>query len=242
MGKMNIEVITSFNQNYYDRIGKDCVESWLTHWPIHQKLTCYVEDMTLPTHWRINQVGFEQLGDEYLQFQNLAKTPRQKTFAKKAFAVIHAMHNSTADWVFWIDADVITTQDIDPELFNICLKPEYLCVYMGVRYTSRRDGTTGNWLVPESGIFAVNTKNKKFAQFRQEYSRRYYERDFTGLRKGYDNDVLGATIEATKAKYFDLCGSFTKAYKSPLGHTIFGPYLKHYKAKHSKNQYVQERQ
>lgn len=239
---MNIEIITSFNQTYYDRIGKDCVESWLNHWPMDKKLTCYVEDMTLPLHWRLNQVSFEELGNEYNKFVTNNSKPRQKTFAKKAFCVIHAMFHSAADWIFWIDADVITVQDIDPELFQICLKPEYLCVYMGVRYTTRKNGTKGNWLVPESGIFAVNTKNKRFEQFRSEYARRYYEQDFADLRKGYDNDVLGATIESTKGKYLDLCSNFTKQYKSPLGHTIFGPYLKHYKAKHQKDSYVEERQ
>jgi hypothetical protein len=40
---MNIEVITSFNQNYYDLIGKDSVDSWLKYWPKELSLTCYVE-------------------------------------------------------------------------------------------------------------------------------------------------------------------------------------------------------
>ena len=37
-----------------------------------------------------------------------------------------------------------------------------------------------------------------------------------------------------EADGLDLCKGFTKLYKTPMRHTILGPYMKHYKAKHSK--------
>ena len=66
---MNIEVITSFDQRYYDVIGKDSVQSWLQHWPNHMTLTCYVENMRLAEHPRIHQIDFGQLGSYYKNFQ-----------------------------------------------------------------------------------------------------------------------------------------------------------------------------
>ena len=240
---MNIEVITSFNQHYYDLIGRDCVESWLKHWPEDLSITCYVEEMRVKEHPRIKQINFDQLSDRYTEFNENPKTkPRQKTFAKKAFSVIHAMFNSTADWIFWIDADVITKQHLNMNLLKDTLDSKYLSVYMGVCYAERRDGTKGDWLVPETGIFAVNTRHPKFDDFRSEYARRYTEHDFADLRKGYDNDVFGITIKTIDADYLDLCANFEKHYKTPLPHTVFGDYLTHHKAKHGKSTYVQERQ
>ena len=41
---MIIKTITSFDETYYDKIGKDCVDSWLKYWPLNLKITCYVEN------------------------------------------------------------------------------------------------------------------------------------------------------------------------------------------------------
>jgi hypothetical protein len=56
-----IEIITSFDQRYYELIGKDCVNSWLRHWNPYYKLTCYVEDFALPNNYRIKQIQFDQI-------------------------------------------------------------------------------------------------------------------------------------------------------------------------------------
>ena len=69
----------------------------------------------------------------------------------------------------------------------------------------------------------------------------YRERDRSGLRRFYDNDVLGAAVQSvSNATHRDLCAGFEKPYKTPLPHTILGQYLIHYKAKHSKAEYSQE--
>jgi hypothetical protein len=89
-------------------------------------------------------------------------------------------------------------------------------------------------------VFAVNTQHADFSAFRAEYCRRYHERDQTGLRRYYDNDVFGAALlSVPDASVLDLCAKFKKSYKTPLRHTILGDHLIHYKAKHSKAEYVQ---
>jgi hypothetical protein len=61
---MNIEVITSFNQKYYDLIGYESLATWLQHWPQELSITCYVEGMELPEQRRVNQIGFDRLPQE----------------------------------------------------------------------------------------------------------------------------------------------------------------------------------
>ena len=69
---MKIEIITSFNQAYYDLIGKDCVETWLKYWPEELTLTCYVEEFSLPEHPRLKQISFDTFKPEYHEFQSTA--------------------------------------------------------------------------------------------------------------------------------------------------------------------------
>lgn len=237
--RMNIEVITSFNQRYYDLIGKDSVESWLKYWPIDMKLTCYVEEFYLPKQERIKQISFDTFNAEYTTFQSSVSKQVQK-FAKKAFSFIHAMEHSTADRIVWLDADVITQDTLPRELLESLLPNDVLCTHMGVTYTESKDGTPGRWFVPETGFFAVNTRHAKFHDFKNEYKRLYVEKDHAHLRRFYDNDVYGDAFEKMKAPGLDLCEGLEKGYKTPLRHTVLGPFLHHYKAKHSKAGYVND--
>ena len=148
---------------------------------------------------------------------------------------------SSVDFIVWLDADVITVQTLPIELLQRVLQCEDLAMYMGVTYVTDKSGNPGSWLVPETGVFAVNTQHEDFAAFRAEYCRRYHQRDQSGLRRFYDNDVFGAALLAVPdAEVFDLCESFSKKYKTPLRHTILGDHLIHYKAKHSKAEYNQD--
>lgn len=235
--KINIEVITSFNQDYYDRIGQDAMRSYLANWSTD--LTVYAEDCKIPNHPRVTVIDFADLGDEYRHFQlDNTLSNRCKIFAKKAFSVIHAMHHSRAEWIIWLDADVVTKRRDPAQILCNMLDSDYLAMYMGVQYDRHRDLKHGNWLVPETGLFGVNLCHPATERFRKEYRRRYLEKDFADLRRSYDNDVFGAVVSCTPARYFDLCATLHKPYKTPLKHTVFGDYLHHYKAKHSKQHYV----
>jgi len=234
-----IEIITSFDQRYYDLIGKDCVGSFLEHWHDQFQLTCYVEGFAMPDHARLKQIDFDTAVDpEYhvLQ-QDTAYGVQVKKFSKKAFAFVHAMYHSTADWILWLDADVVTTKSVPARLIYDCMRNEDLSMYMGVTYNTDKSGRPGSWLVPETGVFAINKGHDKFETFRNEYRRRYVERDHADLRRFYDNDVFGAAINVADAPVYDLCKGFVKPYKTPLPHTVLGEYLTHYKAKHSKAEY-----
>lgn len=235
---MKLEVITSMNQDYHDRIGRDCIKSYLEHWSTD--LTVYAESVAIKPHSRLRIIEFDELGADYQTFQQDETLSRRcRTFAKKAFCVLHAMDNSAADWLVWIDADVITQRSDPVDLLKTVLQPHYLAMYMGVRYDSHEaTNTSGDWLVPETGFFAVNLRHRMTPVLVQEYRRRYLNKSFSDLRRSYDNDVFGAAVLATPADYLDLCQGLEKAYKTPLKHTVFGAYLCHYKAKHSKANYA----
>ena len=81
---MKINTITKIDKAYYDRIGKECIESWIKYWPEDMQLTVYVEDFILDPHPRIRPITFDKMCKEYWDFQKSDQNKRVKTFSKKA--------------------------------------------------------------------------------------------------------------------------------------------------------------
>ena len=131
---MKIEIITSFSEEYYNKIGKDSIESWLEYWPEDMDLTCYVEgDFKIVEHSRIKRISFNVT--EYNKFLERGKIGGQeRKFAKKAFSFIHSMQTTNADRIIWLDADVITTESLSRQLIESLLPFEVLSTHMGVTY------------------------------------------------------------------------------------------------------------
>lgn len=237
-----IEVITSFDEKYYNNIGKVCVDSWLEYWPKELNLTCYVEEFSLPPNSRIKQISFEQLSNSYFDFQKSNENDRVKVFAKKAYSVIHAMENSSAERIIWLDADVISKKHISLEFLNSLCPNDTLATFMGVMHHKIRDDANSPLIFSaETGFFIINTRHKNFHLFAKRY-REYYDNHLSkNLRRFYDGDVFGAVIEElrSKSKLNDLCDSISRSAKSPLKYLELGQYIHHFKSKHSKDNFNQ---
>jgi len=235
---MKIKVITSFDERYYNLIGQKCVESWLQHWPKALSLTCYVENFRLEDKKRINQIDFDQLPKEYFEFQESQFNDRVKIFSKKAYSIIHAFENLDADRIIWVDADVITFNDIPLSFLENLCSDDTLATFMGVHHHKiKRDATSPLMFSGETGFFIVNKQHQGFSAFSNRYKEYYNKRITENLRRFYDGEVFGAVVEEFKDtyKFFDLATTTGKKAKSPLKYTELGQkYIKHYKSKHSK--------
>lgn len=237
---MKFEIITSFNKTYYDMIGKDCVKSWLTYWPTELTLTCYVEEFVLPKTLRIKQISFDKLGQDYINFQNSDENDRVKIFAKKAYSVIHALQNSKADRVIWIDADVITKTNIKTSFLKSLCPEDTLAAFMGVQHHKIKDDPTSDLIFSaETGFFIVNKTHPDFNMFLSQYSKYYNSHISEGLRRFYDGDVFGAVInEMRETKVNDLTATIKKSAKTPLKRIELGNYIHHFKSKGEKDRYI----
>jgi len=238
---MNITVITSFNKDYYERIGSACVQSWLQHWHADIELHCYVEGFRMEHHPRIRQIDFEDLCDGYRAFQASELKPRVKTFAKKAYSIMHAMEHFDCDRLVWIDADTITTAPVDrTDIENLC--PHEVCAtFMGVyHHLDKNVHTSPLMFSAETGFFILNTRHERFAAFSKRYREYYDQRLDQGLRRFYDGEVFGAVVQdlSPVTTFRDLCAALPKAYNSPLRHTPVGRFLVHHKSKHSKENFA----
>jgi hypothetical protein len=237
---MNIDVITSFNEKYYNMIGKDCVNTWLTCWPNKLKLTCYVEEFTLPEHDRLKQIPFDHLSQSYFDFQDVEDNERVRIFSKKAFSVIHAFENSVADRIIWIDADLLTEKSVPMDFLKAICPNDTLATFMGVNHHKERHNPNSEIVFSaETGFFVVNPTHPDFKKFANRYKEYYEKRLSANLRRFYDGDVFGAVVnEFPNTKFNDLCLKDNHKHKTPLKRTPLGIFFTHVKAKRSKDEYI----
>lgn len=234
---MKIEVITSFSKKYYEHIGKYSISTWLKYWPKDIKMRCYVEECRLEETKRIMQIPLSSLDSEFHGFMNDNRwKPRIKTFAKKGYSWVDAVENSAADWLIWLDADLMTKQPITYEILEKYCHPKTLASFMGVWYEDKK--VEGVGIVPlekplfgsETCIYFFNLKHPEAKNFARRY-KEYYTKGITeNLRRFIDTDVWGACVIEFEEKGVRFNNFNPGNYKTPLPRTELHPYLQHLKA------------
>lgn len=228
---MSIAVITSFNEEYYNQIGKYSVASFLSKWPSDINIVCYVEECELTETHRVIQIPFTDLGQSYVDFQNSDYKNRVKVFAKKGYSIIHAMENLDSDYIIWIDSDVLTHSVVTKSILADLCDKSNLVTYMGVEHPKDKGNPdAGMWFSCESSFFVLNKSHDKFDVFAKRY-REYYDNHLTeNLRRFYDGDVLGAVINDLSAMATMRDLSPSHKHKTPMPRTILNDYVMHFKA------------
>lgn len=233
---MKIDVMTSFSKPYYDRMGQYSVQSMLAHWPKDINLLTYVEGCEIESHPRIKSFRLEDLDEEFYGFMNDPEIKsRIKTFAKKGYAWVHAVQNSDADYLIWLDADVMTKQPIPREFLEAQCDPNLLSTFMGVWYDGTRD-EQGNPVKLEKPLFSsetcvyfFNLRHPEAQAFARRYKEYYTQRITHNLRRFIDTDVFGAcVIEFEDRAQFKNINPDNR--RTPLPKTHLHPYLQHLKA------------
>lgn len=241
---MKIKVITKVDKAYYDKIGKDCIESWLKHWPKDMTLTVYMEDFTIAPNERLEQITFDKMPKEYWDFQKSDQNKRVKTFSKKAYSIIHAYENLDADRIIWIDADAITYRNIDKSFLETLCDNDTLISFMGVFHQRIKEDPNSELMYDVESSFFVTNKNHSGFDALSKRFREYYDKRIThNLRRFYDGDVLGAAIVDVRDKYKvnDWCTVLPKRPKSPMPHLPIGRYITHFKSKTAKLEFVEQK-
>lgn len=216
------------SHSYYEHIGKYMLESWLKYWPEEFTITVYTEDqLDFLNSSRINVVSLDTLDARYHEFQNdnldhLAS--KCKVYAKKAFPIIKHLQN-TQGKLIWLDADVITVNQITKDYLDSLLPNDCFSCHLGVPQL--------DYYSVETGFFIIDLSNQSRAEFLERYSNVYYNRDFSKMKKPFDGDTFGRVItemrENPDFKFKELNSNYeTKA--SPFN-KVFKGLMRHYKAR-----------
>lgn len=222
---MKYAAFTSMNQDYYDHCGKAMLYSYKKHLSSLMPLFLYNEDNFTNKVKTITSLGWKE-SLEYTEFQERHLNSHVKKFAKKGFSVIDAMENIDADRIIWFDADTIIKTTIPNQLLDLISPPEVLSTHFSVWHTA----SGKEWHSCETGFFIVNKTHPAFDQFYKTYRDIYVNDKTDDLRRFYDGEVYGRTVELMEQKGNQMMNLNPSRHKTPISRSVLAPYLNHFKA------------
>ena len=233
--------ITTFNQDYYDQMANQMVETYLEFWPKDIPLYVYTEDMKLPISAdNLKEIDvFEACNPALQEYLDYIGTHYSRGFAYKAFSWVHACKNIDVDQLIYLDADSVTYRPITVEWLDSILKNDELIAYMGV--TMNKGKWAGsNKQHADSGIYWFNRRhtfsNNFISRYEQIYLSREVKTDKDRFPKPNDAYVLAdCVIDAQNngVKIVDFHPERTA--HSPLKETVLGKYFRHFKGARKKD-------
>lgn len=247
---MKIQLLTTCNHAGWLKYGHRMVTSFANWWPKDVKLDLYCENFKPSMPDLVGHVKILDLFKETPQLKTfLEKYDSEKnrgyrdgqrdfrlnaiTFAFKVFAQCHAIRNTSADRLIWIDADTRTFDKPKIKALEDMIKNNELCAYIG-----RKPGT-GKARLPfsETGFIQYNLKCPAIQKFAEEFERSYVSGDIFDYEYQVDCftfDVARRKIEKQEnVQSYDLNVDFGK--KHPFVNTVLGSFMDHLKGDERKN-------
>ena len=224
---INVEFFTSMNKEYFNHCGKAMLESFIKCYRKKQ-INLYNEDNFQPMMEKVKLKGWN-LGFQYNDFQERWKNDnkRVKQFAKKGFSIIHAMNTISADRIVWLDADTIIKAPFHPHLIEILCPSNVLSVHLGVHHAVGDK----KYFSCETGFFILNKTHPMFKRFKSVYADIYFNDKKDDLRRFYDGEVYGKTVEILQAEGAEMLDlNPEQRHKTPIPRSLLAPYISHNKA------------
>lgn len=228
---MKYAAITSMDINYFNHCGKSMLYSYKRHWSGLVPLFLYNEDNFHHKVKTIRNLGWD-LGSEYEDFQERHKDNKKiTTFSKKGFSIIHAMENLNCDKLIWLDADVIIQTTPPIMFFDLIAPDDVLSTHFSVWHKWPSDDEPNREMHScETGFFILNKKHPLFEEFLQTYKDIYVNDKSDVLRRFYDGEVYGKTVEIMQEKGAKMMNLNPGKHKTPIPRSVMAPYINHYKA------------
>jgi hypothetical protein len=235
-----IKVITSQHKPYYDLIGKDCIVSFLKHWPKNISMELWAEDF-LPDekNSRIVIKDFHKINPRFNKFVDLVNshTDNPKVLCRKKFwlkghVVLTALEECKDDVFLWLDSDVITLKDIPFDFINNLIDENTLSVDIPA-------GGKVHYREAETGFFALNMRHPL-----KDVVIDYYRKAHTSLEILNCNRYMETGAWANAVKLAEAQGAKTSHlgaaidHITPFMHTVLKEYMRHWVDPKNKSAYV----
>lgn len=217
--------ITSMDKKYYDRCGSEFLKSYDLYMKTEIPLYLYNEDNFIPPIDGINLMGWD-LGNDYENFISRHSNKRVITFAKKAYSIIDALKNIQCDKLIWFDADCVIKQTLDKDLLKE-INPDN-CVSSHFSVWHYKDSI--EYHSCETGFFILNKLNPGFNLFFKTYTDIYNNDQNQDLRRFYDGEVYGKTVEIVESAGYKTCNLSPGKHKTPIPRSAMRNYIAHHKA------------
>ena len=194
---MRYTVCTTFNAAGYEKYGHRMIQTFLQTWPAEVQLVVYAENCTVTESAPNLQVlDLADSSPELVAFKNQWKdVPKangdisaitglnqRKDFKKqfkwnavrfshKVYAIFHAAKTTTADWLIWMDADMVCHSPVSESDIDRLIPAHTDLCYLG------RQGKFS-----ECGLYAMKLHTPAMDRFLSEFQR-VYDQAETGIFK-----------------------------------------------------------
>lgn len=233
--------INSQDQRYFDTIGKYMLKSFLMYAPKNFDLYFYNEGIKnlegLDEYENFHNIDWNKTCEsDWQKFANKCSDNSAQKFAKKGWASIHGWRNITADYIVWLDADLLFYKHFNEDVIDITINENKLIGLFDHAYTKSRYEDKGGFSA-ETGYVVLNRNHCNFNNFVDEYQRLYeLETKPSEIVSWWDNQICMLAASKFMPDVFDLSTlRFHDKTQTPMNHSPLAEYFGHQKGKSKKH-------
>jgi hypothetical protein len=227
---MRFHAVTTFNRAGLELYGRRMMETFVTHWPAEVGLTAYAEGWSpaeAPNGVTVLSLlaSSPWLGDFKTRHADRAAADAARgyrfdavRFSHKVAALCHAAANADAQYLIWLDGDIVTHSPI---------------LLMDLRELAPGKDEWIAWLrrrrmYPECGFYIIDLDHPLHADTLGRFERMYTEDLLYKLPEWHDSFVLQEVVKEAGVGQKSLSGRFENA-GHPLINGPLGAWFDHLK-------------
>lgn len=252
---MNFAVVTTFHADGYKSYAQRMIQTFLQNWPSDVTLYAYPQDVSVEES-APNLVVRDLLTTvpALVEFkQRWQHDPRARgevatgpadrkgkapgigfrwdaiRFSHKVYAVCHAAQNTTADVLFWMDADMVCHSPITADFIRSQIPDS-----VGLAFLGRRKKFT------ECGLYAMNLRDTITRAWLNEFQLAYDTGRLMTMQEWNDCWIFDITRQEVKGQHpewqwLNWSDNLDMGEGHPLINTAWGAYLDHLKGKRKRD-------
>jgi hypothetical protein len=243
---MKYTVVTTFNAEGYNSYGSRMIQTFLATWPKDVLLRVYAEGCQVPISApNLEVLNLETASPELVAFKNtwrnvpkangdvtadLVRSKRKDAgkgfkwhavrFAHKVYAIFHAAHHATTDWVIWMDADMVCHSPMNIEKLS-----EFFPASADLCFAGRSKKFT------ECGLYGMRITEPTIKSWLAEFQRMYdhAESGIFTLDEWHDSFVFDAVRKRHSLRELNWTAHLQMGEGHPLINSEWGAYIDHLK-------------
>lgn len=244
---MKYAVVTTFNAAGYENYGRRMIDTFQKTWPSEVELLVYAEGCNVAASNNVEVFDLEQSSPALVAFkdrwkgvakangdvsQDPVRSRRRDAgkgfkwdavrFAHKVYAIFAAAKQTSADWLLWMDADMVCHSPITvADLDRLCPNSKDLCFL----------GRKGKF--SECGLYAMNLRSNAVQGFLKRFQWMYddAENGIFQQDEWHDSFIFDVVRKHAVLKELDWSGHIITGEGHPLINSEWGAYLDHLKGK-----------
>lgn len=231
---VKVVAVTTFNSAGLDLYGRQMMASFSRNWPREIPLRVYYEDWDPPAEARAtsrNLHFFDLLNQSpWLEAFKARHANRTDTddfrkaavrFSHKVAALCHTVDRSGADFVIWIDADIIAHSPITAEeVAGLLPAPDEWIAWLD----------RGPRIYPECGFYIINNRHHFADRLIGEFEDMYAQDRLFALPEWHDSYVLWEVVKRSAVRWRSLSQGAVHTHH-PLINGPLGKWFDHLKGK-----------